>query len=108
SPIRPVGFRQSRTATPTSALGHSASAWATRAVVVAAAACATLASLPRESDAWIDHAIRDVCDQVYADEHDDEQQQRPLHDRVVAIGNGVDDEPAHPRPAKHRLRDHAA
>src|SRR5438445_11282283 len=60
------------------------------------------------TDTGIEDAIHELDDEVEGDEEDGRQEHHALHDRIVAVVDRVDGEPADARPREHRFRHHRA
>src|SRR5712664_3648158 len=60
------------------------------------------------TDTGIEEAIHQLDAEVEADEEHGRQEHHALHDRVVAVVDRVDGEPADARPREHRLGHHRA
>src|SRR5438105_10983118 len=61
-----------------------------------------------ETDPGIQVAIEHVDRDVHADEEDRDPEDRPLHQRVVALDDRREEHPADPRHREDLLHDHGA
>src|SRR5207244_275451 len=58
--------------------------------------------------AGVEIRVQDVHDEIDEDERRGQKEDRRLHDRIVAVVDGLHAEASHPRPRKDRLRDDRA
>src|SRR5690242_12937025 len=72
------------------------------------AAAASTATASTGTDAGIEDAIQEVDGEVEDDEQDGREEDRALHDRVVAVVDRLDGQPSDAGPREDRLRHHGA
>jgi hypothetical protein len=64
-----------------------------------------MAALTLVPDAWVKGGVGDVDYEVHEHLHPGEDEDEPLHDRVVALEHGIDREPPEAGDVEHRLGD---
>src|SRR6266849_3907815 len=100
-PTSAPGFRRRRDQASTHSPPVAASSWIPRA-----SSSATDIAASAQPDARVDDRIQGVHDQVDDDEHDGEEEDAALQDRVVAVEDRILEPAADAGPREHRLRQH--
>src|SRR5579871_356132 len=110
APKMPIGLWRTRIAARWSGLcslgATAADASRDLSETLSARVTAMRSAVPTQADAWIGKAAQQVDAEIHQQIHDDQEQQTGLHDRVVAIIDGREDQTSHARPAERVLHDH--